>query len=114
MARVLVFDGSLDTARLYAHVAEAAGHSAAAGAPPSPVAPARADVVIVDPTAPGARAWLREVRRLSGRVAVICVSIYPRSPEADDFAPTSYLVKPFALDDLRDAIERALTTDAGG
>jgi two-component SAPR family response regulator len=48
------------------------------------------------------------VRRARPTAAVVCVSIYPPEAEARALEPVAYLIKPFALATLQEAILEAV------
>lgn len=66
-----------------------------------------ADVVLLEPADDNALSMAAAVRNAHGS-AVVCVSIYPPSDGALALEPVSYLVKPFSLVELEDALVTAL------
>jgi CheY-like chemotaxis protein len=66
------------------------------------------DLIVVEPgseEALAAAAWAREH---APHVAIVCTSIFPPWDETDALRPDAYLVKPFALHQLEDALAAAL------
>jgi CheY-like chemotaxis protein len=67
---------------------------------------APADVVLLEPAAPGAVETARGLAE--GGAALVCVSILPPSEAAVELEPVAYLQKPFSVADLERAIAAAL------
>ena len=106
MAMILISDPSPSVAALFAHVLEGCGHEAVVHVPgcsvPDP------DLFLLEPSSPDALTCAYAVRRRRPDVPIVCASIYDHIEESDGLEPSAYLVKPFALGELVDAIESAL------
>jgi len=105
--RILICEPQSEVRALLAYVVERLGHE-----PVFPAAPLgndlpSADVVLLEPADPDARAAAEALLRGSGSagIPVVCTSIYPDFGQAGSLHPLVYLVKPFGLAEL----ERALT-----
>ena len=89
------------------HLLEGLGHEVVVLAGPPGVAP-RADLMLLEPASPSCVAHARRARQLQPSLPIICVSILPEDAGFLALGPIDYLAKPFAIDDLRDAVDRAL------
>jgi DNA-binding NarL/FixJ family response regulator len=70
------------------------------------------DALVLEPGSEGAlelAAWTREH---APDVAIVCTSIFPPWHETDALGPDAYLVKPFALHQLENALSAALARRA--
>ena len=111
MALFLIIEPDADIRRLYAAVVRGLGHEAALfdGLPT-----ARPDVVLVEPADPESLAVALRLQRDHPGLPVICASIDKPTPEqTQGLQVTKYLLKPFRLVDLTDALELALSQSAG-
>ena len=107
MATVVICEPHPDIRALLAFVVRRLGHDAQE-ADGSVAQIARADALLVEPgdavgldVAVRARAELPEL-------PIVCASIFPRGAECAEVRPDAYLVKPFALFELEDALRGAL------
>jgi hypothetical protein len=66
---------------------------------------------VIEPATPGALVVAERLRR--DGVALVFASILPAEASALDLHPVAYLVKPFALHDLEQALADALDPDRG-
>lgn len=66
------------------------------------------DLFLVDPTAPRATAWATALRLGDAGIPVVAIGLDPFDPGSLGFRPTEVVGKPFGLDELADAITRAL------
>ncbi|HKI90902.1 MAG TPA: hypothetical protein VJ986_01260 [Gaiellaceae bacterium] len=107
MARILLAEADPDVRRLLVLLLERLGHEVVVLEGPPGVAP-RADLMVLEPASGSCLGHARRARDLQPSLPVICVSILPEDASFLAFGPVDYLAKPFAIDDLRDAVERAL------
>jgi CheY-like chemotaxis protein len=106
MAIVLIAERDGDLRRLYAAVVRGMGHEAAFAVDLGQ--PGRADVLLVEPAQSEClevAEWLRQQRP---ELPIVCASIHDATPEATFLAPSSYLLKPFSLLQLNEALEAAI------
>ena len=106
MARVLVCESDPDVRRLLALLVERLGHEAVFD--DGSVAPSPADLMLLEPASARAVEHARAVRDAQPGLPIICVSVLPEDGELLSLGPLEYLVKPFALKELRAAVDRAL------
>ena len=107
MALFLIIEPDEDIRRLYAAVAHGLGHEVAFydGLPMT-----RPDAVVVEPSDPAALAAALRLQQDQPNLPIICASIdKPTSKEAQALQATSYLLKPFRLVDLTEALQTALS-----
>lgn len=107
MARILVLEPYPEIRDLLSHVIAGLGyepvlHSGAREAPPD------VDVLLLEPGYPSGLDIARELRRRSPQLPIVCLSIYPPTPEVAALDPVAYIVKPFALTTLQRALEDAV------
>jgi len=108
VAKVLISEPHPDSRALLELVVERAGHE--------PVGQGeltngdQPDLLILEPAAPSGVATALELRRRLGDLPIICASICPPGPETSLLQPVAYLLKPFRLVELEDAMELALAT----
>lgn len=69
------------------------------------------DAAVIEPAMPGAMVVAERLHR--DGVAIVFASILPAEAAALDLHPVAYLVKPFALHDLEQALADALGPDHG-
>ena len=70
------------------------------------------DLVLVEPADGRSRETVARLADADVHLRIICVSIHPPELPSLPFKTVSYLLKPFALADLQNAIEQALKTGA--
>lgn len=66
------------------------------------------DALIVDPVWPTGLACAHDLRRSYPNIPIVCVSIHSPTKEAKELLPVSYLIMPFRLADLDQAVRLAL------
>ena len=114
MARILIGDPYPEIRDLLVHIVSSMGHEAvvpeAAGTGGHP----DIDVVVLEPGYTSMIALAHEVRSARPQARFVCVSIYPPSPGALALDPVAYLVKPFSIAALQEAIQAALVVLARG
>lgn len=107
MALFLIIEPDEDIRRLYAAVVRGLGHEAAFydGLPT-----VRPDVVLVEPADPGSLAAALRLQHDYPGLPIVCASIdKPTREEAQVLQATTYLLKPFRLLDLTQALQSALS-----
>jgi CheY-like chemotaxis protein len=107
MALFLIIEPDEDIRRLYAAVIRGLGHEVALydGLPIT-----RPDAVLVEPSDPASLAAALRLQQDQPNLPIICASIdKPTSEEAQALKATAYLLKPFRLLDLTEALQTALS-----
>ena len=104
VARVLIVEPHPDIRTLFSVVVRRAGHEPVLG-----VEDAGLDLgaAVIEPGDPEGLACARRLR--AAGCPVVFTSIFPAERELLDLEPVAYFVKPFALAELEQALERALT-----
>ena len=102
MARILIAEPTPALHQLLEQVVTDVGHEPvdAAGA----CEKLACDALILEPDWPGARRLAECLRHTVPTLPVVCVSKRSSSSWATEFGVDAYLVKPFALQDLEEAI----------
>ena len=110
MARILLNEADPDVRRLLVlllgrlgHEVFLPGHEAAAEA---------ADLMLLEPASSVCLEHARIARDRQPLLPIVCVSVLPEEAGFLAPGPLGYLAKPFALDDLRHAVETALVARA--
>jgi CheY-like chemotaxis protein len=107
MALFLIIEPNEDIRRLYAAVIRGLGHEAAFfdGSPM-----ADPEVVLVEPAHPESFAVALRLQRDNPVLPIICASIHePGQDVAHSLEASTYLLKPFSLVELTDALQLALS-----
>ena len=103
---MLVSEPHEDIRSLLALVVTRSGHDAVVHADGEPLGDESIDAAIVEPGAPGG---LELVAELAERgIVLVFASIYPADDATLSFHPAAYLVKPFRLHTLEQALGEAL------
>jgi DNA-binding NarL/FixJ family response regulator len=105
MARIQIIEPVDEIAQLIKHVGAGLGHEAAFG---SDGRADEIDVLVVEPGAPESLAAAKALRAESPDLPIVIVSIYPKSPETMALRPAAYIVKPFRLGELEQALAAAI------
>jgi hypothetical protein len=105
VAKILIFEPHGDIRTLLEIVVTRLGHEPVVSAPPGDEL-ATVDAAVIDPGEGDGLSIARHLRRKG--VPVVFTSIFPAGPETLDLAPTAYLVKPFALYSLEQALVAAV------
>ena len=105
MARVLIVDPEPDLRLLAAEAVAELGHEAVVV--DGPAAWAEADVLMIAPSEDMQRV-VDEIRHVSRDLSVIVVSVEPPGEDARAVHPAGFLAKPYTLEALRKALDRAL------
>ena len=103
---VLIAEPHNEVRSLLVHIVERGGHRPLLTAPADS---AEIDAVIVEPGAPGTYELALRLRTARPELPIICVSVYGREPRVDALRPSAFLLKPFAIGDLENAITAART-----
>jgi DNA-binding response OmpR family regulator len=106
VARILLSESDPDVRRLVALLLQRLGHDVVVlhGSEPS----ARGDLLLLEPASEPAVRQARRLRATHPELPIVCVSILPEDARWLELGPLTYLQKPFALDELRGAVERTL------
>lgn len=109
MANILIIDSDSTVARLLVEVARRAGHEGiVAGGPAGGISEREADLLLVDPTAPGALELAAALRRRRPGFPIVTVGADPADPRCERFAPTARVARPFRIAELERALAEAL------
>ncbi len=106
MARIQIIEQVEEIAQLMAHVVTGLGHEAVCGLD---LRTADIDALVVEPGSHEGLEAARALRAEHADLPIVMVSIYPKSAETLALEPSSYIVKPFRLPELEQAITAALT-----
>jgi CheY-like chemotaxis protein len=109
--RILVCEPQAEVRELLGHVVERLGHEPVF---PNCSAPRDVDVVLLEPADPWARSAASPFLDRRSRTPVVCASIYPDSGHLGGLRPLAYLVKPFGLAELEQALTAAVESVAPG
>jgi len=111
MTRVLVADPYPEIRELLAHVVSGVGYEPVAYRGEEAETLDDVDILLLEPALPGGLELARSLRARDPGLPIVCLSIYPPTPETSALSPLAYLLKPFALAELqrtlRDAGARA-------
>ncbi|MGZ4389228.1 MAG: hypothetical protein ACXVZL_07590 [Gaiellaceae bacterium] len=113
MARVLICEPHPDVRSLLAFVVRRSGHEPVIFDGDCELARG-VDAIVIEPgedAALGLAGWARS--HLPG-VPILCASIFPPWPATAELQPDAYLVKPFPLYELEQALAAALERRRGG
>jgi DNA-binding response OmpR family regulator len=107
MARILVAEPDPDALALMERAIAASGHEAVLYRPGSELP--SVDVMLFEPGM-GQRviALAKVLASASPPVPIVVVSIRPPEPSVHELRPVAYVLKPFSLDELRAAVEKAV------
>jgi CheY-like chemotaxis protein len=111
MARILLSEADPDVRRLLTLLLERLGHepmTIPGAASPVPVA----DLMLLEPGSSVCLAEARRAREAQPDLPIVCVSVLPEEARFLALGPLGYLTKPFALEDLRSAVDCALSRAA--
>jgi CheY-like chemotaxis protein len=107
MARILICEPHADVRSLLASVVCRIGHEPVLSDGTREQA-LDVDAILLEPGATGGlelATWARERRP---QLPVVCASVFPPSPEAEALRPDAYVLKPFPLHELEQALASAL------
>jgi CheY-like chemotaxis protein len=108
VAKILIIDPSPEIRELLVHSVRWLGHE------PLPIDELareplpRGDVAIVEPATEESFAAALEVRDAQPELPIVCLSIYPRSDATAALTPIGYVLKPFSLAELENALKAAI------
>jgi len=107
MARFLIIEPHADIRRLYAAVVRGLGHEAIFF---DGVSMGEPDVILVEPADPESFELAHQLHHDFPDAPIVCASIYERNLlETRALQPVTYLLKPFVLEELTDALQLALS-----
>jgi hypothetical protein len=104
VARVLICEPHPEVRELLSRVVVRLGHEPVLD--DADLAPV--DAIVLEPSHAPSVERAQAFRAANGNTPIICASIDLPDAGSRRLAPTAYLVKPFALPDLEDALSRAL------
>jgi CheY-like chemotaxis protein len=108
MARIYILEPEAKVRDLLVRVAERLGYEALeydVSAPPEIV---EGDVLVVEPSDPPSLAAAVDVHERVPNVEIVCVSVYSSLPEEVALEPRAFVVKPFRLEELEQALREAI------
>jgi DNA-binding response OmpR family regulator len=110
VARILICEPHPEVRGLLAHVAARLGHEPffAEDDLSQRFDADEVDVLVIEPADPRALAAAQILRLQREDVPIVCASIYPPSSHTQRLDPVAYIVKPFALRELEDALRTAV------
>jgi DNA-binding response OmpR family regulator len=110
VARILICEPHVEVRALLAHVVKRLGHdvSIPADGPELSFDTDAIDVLVIEPADPRALATAQILRLKREDVPIVCASIHPPSSHTRQLDPAAYVVKPFSLGELEEALETAL------
>jgi DNA-binding response OmpR family regulator len=111
VARVLLSEADPDVRRLFTLLLERLGHDvvvldAGVESPPA------ADLLLLEPASELGLEHAGLARAAQPELPILCVSVLPDGARSLALGPLTYLPKPFGLDDLRAAVDHALSRAA--
>jgi DNA-binding NtrC family response regulator len=106
MARIFISESHEDVRRLLERMVARLGHEPVLVRAPTPAQLRSADVLLVEPAAPAGTALTRAAHVANPTLPIICASV-TAAPSEPGVVFSASLVKPFTLEQLADAIERA-------
>jgi DNA-binding response OmpR family regulator len=105
MGRVLILEPDAEVRELIRRVVSRLGHEPLAPARMPAHIPAALDAVVLEPAWEPALELARRLREGDPKLPVVFESIEPWTPEFESLRPLRYLVKPFGLRELEEAIQ---------
>jgi DNA-binding response OmpR family regulator len=111
MASILLSESDPDVRRLLVVLLERLGHEAIV-LEDGVAAPPPADLMLLEPAAPGRLEQAREIRAQRPSLPVVCVSMLPVEARFLTLGPLAYLAKPFTVAQLDATIQGALASSA--
>ena len=110
MARILISESHDDVRRLLERMVVRLGHEPLAVRAPTPQQLTSVDVFVLEPAAPIGAVLAQAAHLIDPTLPLICASVTAPPPELAELGIsfTATLVKPFTLEQLGAAIERAL------
>jgi len=111
MPRILVCEPYPEIRELLAHIVGGLGFEPVLYRDGDAVPP-DVGVLLLEPALSGGVELAREIRARNPACPIICVSIYPPTPETSALAPFAYLMKPFALAELQRTLQEAVALAA--
>lgn len=93
-------------------VLDLAGHESLDSDTPGASDRSDLEALVVDPAWPSGLACAQQLRRSHPDLPIVCVSIHSPSEDAKALEPVSYLLMPFRLAELEQAVRLALAARA--
>lgn len=110
MARILLSEADPDVRRLLVLLLERLGHDVVTLQAWPAIAPP-GDLMVLEPASPVGLDHARLARAAQPDLPVLCVSVLPDEAQFLRLGPVAYLPKPFTVDELRRAVDRALALE---
>lgn len=101
MAQILVVEPEPEVRELFVRLLAHLGHQSASDDGPI-------DAVLVEPGDPRSKQRARELVSARPGLPVVCATIDESPDVAEGLSPVAILIKPFGVNRLREALERAL------
>ena len=108
MARILVAEPAPEVRELVRHVIVRLGHEPVVFPNGSQDDLSDVDAAVLEPAFSAALAAVLSLRTRNPGLPVVCASIYPRTPDVSALRPVAFMLKPFHLEELDDALRRAV------
>jgi hypothetical protein len=108
MATIMVADEHDEVQRLLSYVVARVGHTPLLWTAAQSDALHGFEALLVEPALPGCFRYAQAVRRARPELPIVCVSIYPPTPDVGALGCVVHLLKPFSLCELESALELAL------
>jgi CheY-like chemotaxis protein len=113
MRRIMISEPHPAVRRLLGRMVSSLGHEPVVveGASPTPARLRSADVLLVEPAAPAGASLARTARAANPAVAIVCAGAPAPGAELPQLHPNliASLAKPFTIEQLDAALQRALT-----
>ena len=108
MARILVAEPAPEVRRLVAHVVSRLGHEPVVFGEGGEHDHEEIDAAVVEPVFSAGVAAVLAIRARDPDLPLVCVSIHPRTTLVDALEAVEFVLKPFRLAELEDAVRSAL------
>ncbi|HVD10291.1 MAG TPA: response regulator [Gaiellaceae bacterium] len=108
MATVMVADEHDEVQRLLSHMVARVGHTPVLWTAAQGDALHGFEALLVEPAFPGCFRFAKAVRSARPELPIVCVSIYPPTPDVRALGCVVHLLKPFSLHELESALEQAV------
>ena len=108
MATIMVADEHDEVQRLLSYMVARVGHTPAMWTAAQSDELHGFDALLVEPAFPASFRYAQAVRSARPDLPIVCVSIYPPTPDVRALGGVVHMLKPFSLSELESALEQAL------
>jgi CheY-like chemotaxis protein len=112
MARILVAEPAPEVRRLVAHVVSRLGHEPVVLGEGGEHDPGEIDAAVLEPVFRTGLAAVLAIRGHDPELPVVCVSIHPRTTLVAALEPVAFILKPFRLAEIEEAVRAAVAARA--